>query len=63
MGEYISHPHQNALILPHRPNKIKILLKKQRLKKTDTPLSAEPPAQAHKQTLSTIRHTIYNVLF
>ncbi|ENX3309349.1 hypothetical protein M717_03350 [Neisseria gonorrhoeae SK33414] len=27
LGEYISHPHQNALILPHRPNKIKILLK------------------------------------
>ncbi|MCD0229481.1 hypothetical protein LN378_32165, partial [Enterobacter hormaechei subsp. steigerwaltii] len=36
---------------------------KKKTKKTDTPISAEPTAQAHKQTLSTIRHTIYNFLF
>ncbi|AHW76144.1 hypothetical protein NMA510612_1861 [Neisseria meningitidis] len=61
-GGYISHPHQNAWILPYRPNKIRIRLKK-KTKKTDTPISAEPTVQAHKQTLSTIRHTIYNFLF
>nr|CCA44319.1 hypothetical protein NMALPHA522_0778 [Neisseria meningitidis alpha522] len=35
-GGYISHPHQNAWILPYRPNKIRIRLKK-RLKKPTPP--------------------------